>query len=835
MGISLFPHNQKAYEAAKQMLHECGKAAIIHPTGTGKSFIGFKLCEDNPQSHIFWLSPSAYIFNTQLENIKKSASGWAPKNITFHTYQKLLLMDDNEITELKPDLIILDEFHRCGAEMWGAGVSRLLDRFPSIPVLGLSATSIRYLDNQRDMADELFEGNIASELTLGEAVVRGILKAPKYILTAYSYQDDLKRYEKRLHTIQNEAVFDKATAYLQALRRSLEMAEGLDAVFAKHMTSTGGKYIVFCANLQHMKEMISLAPAWFSKVDSSAHIYKAYSSDPETSKAFSAFKADDSMHLKLLYCIDMLNEGVHVDDIDGVILLRPTVSPIIYKQQIGRTMSAGNTKEVTVFDVVMNISNLYSVGSIQEEMDAAVGYYVSHGEDRQIVKKHFEIFDELLDCRNLFSRLEETLSASWDTMYAFATEYFHKHGDLNAPNDYRTEEGYALGVWLLRQRNVRKGTVPGILTDEQIHKLDKIGMPWDGVIGGRWQRNYEALCQYYHENGNVNVPHSYVTDSGIQLGAWVRKMRKAYAACTRRDYLTPERIRLLDEMGMIWGKKDYLWERNYKALEEYVKTHGSIKMPHNYRTIDGINLGRWLEHIIQVYRDTFGVAFSKEQIEGLAALGVELPSPQKLEEDWQEHYSEAMAYYYQRGNLCVPLLFKTENGFALGRWLYHERLLAKSSTPSRPYMEAHREKLTNIGMTWDYQTVSTWDQKYEIAKSYYDVHGNICINGAAEINGIKIGRWLIAQRSLFHRGKLSKERTLKLEAIGIDWCSTFNQKWNAQYEEAKIFFQENGHLHIPIRLKSLYTWCTAQRKKYNDGKLDAGQIILLNEIGMQWK
>ncbi len=92
MGISLFPHNQKAYEAAKQMLHECGKAAIIHPTGTGKSFIGFKLCEDNPQSHIFWLSPSAYIFNTQLENIKKSASGWAPKNITFYTYQKLLFM-----------------------------------------------------------------------------------------------------------------------------------------------------------------------------------------------------------------------------------------------------------------------------------------------------------------------------------------------------------------------------------------------------------------------------------------------------------------------------------------------------------------------------------------------------------------------------------------------------------------------------------------------------------------------------------------------------------------------------------------------------------------------
>lgn len=56
----------------------------------------------------------------------------------------------------------LDKFHRCGAEMWGAGVQRLLKTCPNVPILGLSATNIRYLDGQRDMADELFEGYIAS-------------------------------------------------------------------------------------------------------------------------------------------------------------------------------------------------------------------------------------------------------------------------------------------------------------------------------------------------------------------------------------------------------------------------------------------------------------------------------------------------------------------------------------------------------------------------------------------------------------------------------------------------------------------------------------------------
>lgn len=46
MLIALYPHNKSAYLAALDVLREAGKAAVIHPAGTGKSFIGFKLCED---------------------------------------------------------------------------------------------------------------------------------------------------------------------------------------------------------------------------------------------------------------------------------------------------------------------------------------------------------------------------------------------------------------------------------------------------------------------------------------------------------------------------------------------------------------------------------------------------------------------------------------------------------------------------------------------------------------------------------------------------------------------------------------------------------------------
>lgn len=137
------------------MLHETGKAAIVHPTGTGKSFIGFKLCEVFPNATVCWLSPSEYIFKTQIENLKAVSDGYAPENVKFFTYAKLMNMDEGAIFAIQPDYIVLDEFHRCGAEMWGQGVQNLLAAFPNAPILGLSATAIRYLDNQRNMSDEI--------------------------------------------------------------------------------------------------------------------------------------------------------------------------------------------------------------------------------------------------------------------------------------------------------------------------------------------------------------------------------------------------------------------------------------------------------------------------------------------------------------------------------------------------------------------------------------------------------------------------------------------------------------------------------------------------------
>ena len=96
MAVSLFPHNRTAYESVCAMLEKTGKAAVIHPTGTGKSFIGFQYAAEHPQTKVLWLAPSEYIFKTQLENWK-SAGGEELKNVTFLTYAKLSLMTEEDI------------------------------------------------------------------------------------------------------------------------------------------------------------------------------------------------------------------------------------------------------------------------------------------------------------------------------------------------------------------------------------------------------------------------------------------------------------------------------------------------------------------------------------------------------------------------------------------------------------------------------------------------------------------------------------------------------------------------------------------------------------------
>ena len=587
MALRLFEHNEKAYHAAVRMMDQYGKAAIVHPTGTGKSYIAFKLIEDNPEKVVIWLSPSEYIFKTQLESLKRNDPDFSLANVHFYTYAKLMCCTEGQLAEiagLQPSYIILDEFHRAGAECWGESTVALLKLCPEAKLLGLTATNVRYLDNNRDMAEELFDSRVASDMTLGEAIVRGILPAPNYVTTVYQYQKTLAKYQARVDNLRTPGIQDANQKYLDALRRALEQADGLDRVFAHHITNKCGKYIVFCASKEHMDEMVPHVPEWFAKVNAEVAVYEAYSDDPGTDKAFADFKADESDRLKLLFCIDMLNEGVHVEGVSGVILFRPTISPIIYKQQIGRALTAGENSAPLILDVVNNFEGLCSIAGLQGEMQEAVHRLYANGEGDKIVTERFEVVEQVHDCRVLFEQLQASLSSSWEHYFSEASIYYAEHGNLNVPKLYTTPSGLSLGVWLVTQRRVREGQTQGNLTEQQIARLDSIGMVWGNRDDRQWNEGYQKARRYFDAHGDLNVPVGYVSPDGYNLGNWVKRQRytrhNPEKSCA---VLTEERIARLDTIGC--GGKKRTRERSGWSWHKSLR--GKAKIWMSQLTING--------------------------------------------------------------------------------------------------------------------------------------------------------------------------------------------------------------------------------------------------------
>lgn len=790
MSIALYPHNQKAYENAMRLLEETGRAAVIHPTGTGKSFIAFKLAEDHPNMKIIWLAPSEYIFQSQRENyLRAGGNEKSLSDITFLTYSKLMYSvfefceGDEEVGEVllndimqsdinrAPDYIILDEFHRCGAESWGRCVEALLKVCSETRVLGLSATHIRYLDNRRDMAEELFFGKIASKMELAEAIAQGILPAPLYICGLYEYKEEFRRIAKRVNVRRNAVGKAEGNKLLEKLKRALSQAKGPAQIFAKYMKKSG-KYIVFCSGKEHMSEMIDLVGEWYSGVDDAPVVYRAIYDNVDTPDEVRSFCADTSKHLKLLFCVDMLNEGVHVPDVDGAVLLRPTASPTLYLQQVGRALAVGNKNQQTqpmIFDMVDNFDSLKCIDSFLEAYHR-VG--CESGKEKHKNTFEFKLVDEARESRELFEQLKRVLSSSWETCFAEAELFYRVHGNLKIPKNYITETGISLGSWVITQRRVRAGEVPGILTGEQIEKLDRLGMEWESNIGKAWERGYQELVLFKNENGHVDVPSRYVTESGYPLGRFVSNQRNAWKN-SRAEHggngrkLLKEREKRLNKLGFIWEKMKQERERYYEAARAFYEREGNLNVPVKYVTSDGLRLGAWLSDKEAVKR-----MLTEEQLIELENMGMCWRSA--YDEKWERYFELAKSYYEKYGNLDIPIGYVVD-GVKLGRWIGNIRSAKERPGSSNYRLNKERiRQLDSIGMRW---AEEAWESRYRLAEAYYQEHGDLKISQTyvVEVEGKRIwlGKWLASQKK--RRGDsgqkhaMSKEQEKRLEAIGVEW------------------------------------------------------------------
>lgn len=486
MSITLMPHNIEAYGKVNEDIEKNNKTAVIQPTGTGKMYIALKFLEDNKEKKAIYIAPS----NAILHDVKKNifAEGMTMQdfpNLKRITYQKLVTLSDEEIEKLEADIIIVDEFHHCGAPVWGKGVERLIERNPNAKILGFSATPIRYNDGLRDMADEMFENNVASEMTLEEAIDRGILPGATYVSTLYGYEQELGKMQANIDNMKASIENRKqAQELLDELRKKLdENTQNLPELLSKHMKNKSGKYIVFCKNIDDMNEKMEQAQKMFGEVNSNIKVRGVSSKIKETDRILTEFEQDNEEGtLKLLYAVDMISEGYHVKDLDGVVMMRPTYSPTVFTQQLGRGLTVGNDKETVILDLVNNFDSCKIIEDLAEKMKQYKGREGT-GEKEKRKSSRLSIFDTTKEFREIAERITEltkikTISLE-EKIEIF--ERFAKTEEELVGNT--TFEGHPIGQWAIQIRssinrinrgNANKGELN--LSETQLERLEKLGI-----------------------------------------------------------------------------------------------------------------------------------------------------------------------------------------------------------------------------------------------------------------------------------------------------------------------------------------------------------------------
>ena len=342
--LKLLPHNQQAVD--KTMFHfksGAQRAAIIHPTGTGKSYCIAAIAQQFNKVAV--IAPNRYVLG-QIKNV-------CGNSVEIYTYSK--------ITKISPtgyDLIVIDELHRMGAKTWEVGIKNLLQANPEAKVLGTTATPIRYLDNERDMAEDYFKGDVISQIELVDAMVGGILPVPHYVVGYYSLE-----FLNEILTVPRPELVQKALEErVGAIRENWNKSNGVPGIISRHISQDTKRIIVFFKDILDLRSSKQTVIDWFVKAG--LNVYKTYEVHSKSQTNLNDFEQDGYKGTKLLFCVDMLNEGIHVSGVDAIVFLRATWSRNIWFQQMGRVMDAGKKKAV-ILDLVANARSIEDLAYIK--------------------------------------------------------------------------------------------------------------------------------------------------------------------------------------------------------------------------------------------------------------------------------------------------------------------------------------------------------------------------------------------------------------------------------------------------------------------------------------
>lgn len=840
MSMTLNPVNEAAFQKAVQSLETLNRAAVFHPTGTGKSCIAWKVVEAHPQTTFFWLVAGAQRLALRQAELTRYNGGTLPGNVRFCDCEKLAAATPEQwvrLGEQKPGCIVLDCYHELSAVCWAQSVQKLLRMCPQAKVLGLGVPNGAPVCAA---AQELFADCIVSHMTVAEAMAAGTMPVPSaYAALLWPQEEELATLRARIKNLCMPKGDTSLRVQYEELSWSLRQVENLTVLLPRLLSDTSGHYLVLFESAAYQEKLGAELEQLLRTVDPAVRFYAADHACFADSAAVETFLSDTAPGPKVLLCVNAPGVQQPLEGLAGVILVRQSSLMSTFKQMLCRALVAAGSRSVPVFDLVAQFEGLGNGRTLQrdctEAMTRAGSKTPGFRQERPMQQTY-----------RLYGKLRREMEARWEVLCQAAADAAVKEGTLELPRSYTIHSGVPVGKWLELQRQVQAGQRPGRLTAEQAAKLEKLGIRWNHRLEAAWEKGFASAQKYRTEHGDLLVPVRYRDKNDFALGEWIVYNRQRYLG----GNLTQNRIERLEAIGMVWSTSNDLWEQNYAAATQYYLEHGDLEVPIKYETPSGFGLGVWLGAQRAAHK---AGELPQEQVERLDALGMDWTN--RNDRKWMSLYDVAAAYYHEHGNLNVPSEYVTPDGVLLGKWVARQRYAYLNPDRSSARVTPERKALLDkLGMVWE--KYDPWQERYDLALAYKTEHGDLEIPSVYKTaDGVWLGSWVSRQRQTLNSGSsaLSSERRKLLRTLfkgerrpsdpAADHGTVREANWERNFRSAARYARKYKHLLVPasyvdsdgVRLGVWISNLRAARKNRPDSyQVTPAHIKKLNSIGMVW-
>ena len=840
MSMTLNPVNEAAFQKAVQSLETLNRAAVFHPTGTGKSCIAWKVVEAHPQTTFFWLVAGAQRLALRQAELTRYNGGTLPGNVRFCDCEKLAAATPEQwvrLGEQKPGCIVLDCYHELSAVCWAQSVQKLLRMCSQAKVLGLGVPNGAPVCAA---AQELFADCIVSHMTVAEAMAAGTMPVPSaYAALLWPQEEELATLRARIKNLCMPKGDTSLRVQYEELSWSLRQVENLTVLLPRLLSDTSGHYLVLFESAAYQEKLGTELEQLLRTVDPAVRFYAADHACFADSAAVETFLSDTAPGPKVLLCVNAPGVQQPLEGLAGVILVRQSSLMSTFKQMLCRALVAAGSRSVPVFDLVAQFEGLGNGRTLQrdctEAMTKAGSKTPGFRQERPMQQTY-----------RLYGKLRREMEARWEVLCQAAADAAAKEGTLELPRSYTIHSGVPVGKWLELQRQVQAGQRPGRLTAEQAAKLEKLGIRWNHRLEAAWEKGFASAQKYRTEHGDLLVPVRYRDKNDFALGEWIVYNRQRYLG----GNLTQNRIERLEAIGMVWSTSNDLWEQNYAAATQYYLEHGDLEVPIKYETPSGFGLGVWLGAQRAAHK---AGELPQEQVERLDALGMDWTN--RNDRKWMSLYDVAAAYYHEHGNLNVPSEYVTPDGVLLGKWVARQRYAYLNPDRSSARVTPERKALLDkLGMVWE--KYDPWQERYDLALAYKTEHGDLEIPSVYKTaDGVWLGSWVNRQRQALNSGSsaLSSERRKLLRTLfkgerrpsdpTADHGTVREANWERNFRSAARYARKYKHLLVPasyvdsdgVRLGVWISNLRAARKNRPDSyQVTPAHIKKLNSIGMVW-